>query len=203
MLHEKSELEQGLYLKDRLRGEEVQQRLAKWESKFQATSGSWRIVQADSIKSAGGATAVKLEDGSILFGGPRPETDIYEISAKVTMPRITAVRLEVLIDTSLSHNGPGRQDNGNLHLSEFKLLATGEDGNAKTIALHKPMADFSQNGWTIEHACCNFSLDLLRTVTVLTSAMRAQPRSWRRSAWFSTVAVLELAEPAMVKSVWN
>jgi hypothetical protein len=34
----------------------------------------------------------------------------------------TAVRLEVMSDPSLPMKGPGRQDNGNLHLSEFRLL---------------------------------------------------------------------------------
>ncbi|MEQ1913108.1 MAG: hypothetical protein ABMA15_30120, partial [Vicinamibacterales bacterium] len=39
--------------------------------------------------------------------------------------RVTAVRLELLTDDTLPHKGPGRQDNGNLHLSEFKLTAAG------------------------------------------------------------------------------
>ena len=37
------------------------------------------------------------------------------------MAKIAAVRLEVLTDDALPHKGPGRQDNGNLHLSEFKV----------------------------------------------------------------------------------
>ena len=39
------------------------------------------------------------------------------------MQGITGVRVEVLTDDSLPHKGPGRQDNGNLHLNEFQVRA--------------------------------------------------------------------------------
>jgi hypothetical protein len=152
LLSEKLDLEKGQYPIERLLGEDIQQRLAKWEQNFRETGGEWRIVQVDSIKSIGGATAAKQEDGSVLFSGKRPESDTYEITSHATMPRITAVRLEVLTDESLFHKGPGRQDNGNLHLSEFKLLVNDDDGTTRPLALQNPIADFNQSGWTIAHA---------------------------------------------------
>src|SRR6185437_6842043 len=68
-------------------------------------------------------------------------------------PRISAIRLEALTDASLPKNGPGRQDNGNLHLSEFEMLIF-EPGASqpRAAALVNPSADFNQSGWTIEHA---------------------------------------------------
>ncbi|MFP6666440.1 MAG: PSD1 and planctomycete cytochrome C domain-containing protein [Pirellulales bacterium] len=152
LLREKSNLQQQRLTSEELLRAGINERVAKWERSFWDTGGNWRTVQADTIESTGGATATKRDDGSILFSGKRPDTDIYKITTSVTMPRITAVRLEVMTDESLSNMGPGRQGNGNLHLSEFKLRATGDDGSAKTIELHRPVADFNQEGWTIAKA---------------------------------------------------
>src|SRR5205823_9547104 len=65
---------------------------------------------------------------------------------------ITAVRVEVLTDPSLPQNGPGRQDNGNLHLSEFHLKAAAgtNAADAKDVLLQNPTADFNQQDWSIE-----------------------------------------------------
>src|SRR5205085_2379816 len=51
---------------------------------------------------------------------------------------------------SLPHSGPGRQDNGNLHLSEFKLLAAPKSGEAAApVAIAGAFADFNQDGWGV------------------------------------------------------
>ncbi|MDA0282578.1 MAG: PSD1 and planctomycete cytochrome C domain-containing protein [Planctomycetota bacterium] len=150
LLAEKDTLEQGRVAREMLLDVDLQQRFAEWERSRETSV--WQILQADTVDSTGESTATKQPDGSILFSGIRPETDVYTISAHITLPHITAVRLEVMTDESLFHKGPGRQDNGNLHLSEFKLLTTGNDGTMTPVSLHKPIADFDQNGWTIAHA---------------------------------------------------
>jgi hypothetical protein len=68
---------------------------------------------------------------------------------------ITGIRLEVLTDDSLPHKGPGRQDNGNLHLNEFKVRFAPKgapDAEAKWAVLKSPAADFNQDGWTVAMA---------------------------------------------------
>ncbi len=147
LLREQAELERGNTPRAGLLSADVQKRVAVWEQRFRATGGDWRVVRPASVTSTGNATATKLDDGSILFAGDRPDKDTYTIMTRVTSERVTAVRLEVLTDDRLPQNGPGRQDNGNLHLSEFKLLVNGQ-----RVALHKPVADFNQGGWTIAHA---------------------------------------------------
>ena len=65
----------------------------------------------------------------------------------------------MLTDDSLSKRGPGRQDNGNLHLSEFKVFAVPQSAPSnqtpaaemKPLTLKNPRADFNQDGWTIAH----------------------------------------------------
>src|SRR5262249_61860853 len=50
--------------------------------------------------------------------------------------------------------GPGRQDNGNLHLNEFRLVAAprGDPLAGKPVRWQSAKADFDQQGWTIAHA---------------------------------------------------
>ncbi|HLF91955.1 MAG TPA: DUF1553 domain-containing protein, partial [Planctomycetota bacterium] len=107
----------------------------------------WTVLDPESFVSSNGATLTKLEDGSILSSGERPEADTTTITARAPFRGITGVRLEVLTVEELPRKGPGRQDNGNFHLSEFKVLADG-----KPLAIQAATADFNQEGWTIAHA---------------------------------------------------
>jgi len=93
-------------------------------------------------------------DGSFLASGTTPERDTYTVLAPAPSGRVTAIQLELLPDASLPFQGPGRQSlNGNLHLSEFRVLAHPPDGGApRVVALVNPTADFNQEGWTIAHA---------------------------------------------------
>ncbi|HUE74497.1 MAG TPA: PSD1 and planctomycete cytochrome C domain-containing protein [Pirellulaceae bacterium] len=69
-------------------------------------------------------------------------------------PMITGLRLEVLTDSSLPKQGPGRQDNGNQHLNELvvKFAPKDKPDGATSIKLTNPRADFNQQGWSIEMA---------------------------------------------------
>ncbi len=109
------------------------------------------MLDPDVFTSAEGATAIKLEDHSIRFTGKRPDKDTYVLEAIADLPSITAVRLEVLDDESLPHHGPGRQDNGNLHLSEFKVESVTPD-ERRIVPIARAFADFNQPGWEIDKA---------------------------------------------------
>jgi hypothetical protein len=133
---------------------EVTAAAAAWEREATAGSNSWIVLKPDAFTEQAGTTAALQSDGSILFGGVRPERDIATITAHTPLERITAVRLVLLTDPSLPHEGPGRQDNGNLHLSEFTLRRGPASSAAGTIpvAIGKASADFNQEGYTIAHA---------------------------------------------------
>jgi mono/diheme cytochrome c family protein len=132
---------------------DAQNQVAAWEKTRQGVS-SWTVLDPAVFTSAGGATLTKLADHSLLSSGPKPATDTYTITASTPLPQITGVRLEVLTDPSLPMKGPGRQDNGNLHLTEFRVTAAPTSAPTKTapIVLQNSMADFNQDGWTIAHA---------------------------------------------------
>ena len=155
---------------------------ADWEQAFAASSQQWQTLELGTISCAVGTTAEKQADGSALFAGARAQTDTYVVAAKTSLANVTAVRLEVLADHRLPQHGPGRQDNGNLHLSEFKLQAAPLNGpaTARDAALENPTADFNQDGWTIAMA-----LD-----GQLTTAWGIHPQVGK-----SHQAVFELKEP--------
>ena len=133
---------------------DTQRDLADFEHTVAAREVAWRVLEPQTFVSTGGATLTRQADGSLLASGPVPERDVYTITATLPPGDLTAVRLEVLADDSLPHHGPGRQvNNGNLHLSEFQLLAFEPGANAaRDLALANPSADFNQDQWTIAHA---------------------------------------------------
>src|SRR5206468_3706042 len=146
-----------------------QKELAAWEKALTNRPIAWTILNPLTCTSSNGATLTKQPDGSVLSTGKRAETDTYTITASLggaleetrptstsegrarlserPAPLLTAFRLEVMTDDSLPHKGPGRQDNGNLHLNEVVVTAAG-----KKVALRSARADFDQQGWTASHA---------------------------------------------------
>ena len=100
-----------------------QAEVAAWEKSLTTKSVEWTVLEPASFAATNGSTLTKQPDHSLLASGKRPETDTYTITTHTELKGITAVRLEVLADDNLPHKGPGRQDNGNLHLSEFKVFA--------------------------------------------------------------------------------
>src|SRR5437773_2864924 len=151
LLHERKRLERGD--RELLLAPGTQREVAEWERALSERKPGRKVLEAQTFVSVGGATLTRQSDGSLLASGPRPERDTYTITAASPLPGITAVRLEVLADESLPKGGPGRQDNGNLHLSEFQLLVFEPVATAaREVQLVSPSADFDQTGWTIEHA---------------------------------------------------
>ncbi len=87
-----------------------------------------------------------------LASGPRPDKDTYTVTGGSTLREITAIRLNVLANETLPMRGPGRQDNGNLHLSEFEARVLEPDGTARPLKFSGATADFNQDGWGIQRA---------------------------------------------------
>jgi hypothetical protein len=132
---------------------DTQRLVAEWEKQFQNHANVWTPLQPSSFSSASGSKALVQSDGSMLYVGPAPEKDTYFITTRVQSAPVTAVRLEVLTDPSLPKQGPGRQDNGNLHLSEFRVYFLPNQPGLPPIPLKikRASADFNQEGWRIEH----------------------------------------------------
>jgi hypothetical protein len=104
--------------------------LADWE-RAQSRPIGWTPLDPVEYRSAGGATLTKLPDGSLLASGKSPATDTYTLRARLPAKGITALRLELLPDESLPHQGPGRSVTGNLVLSH--LSAAVAPGHPKSV----------------------------------------------------------------------
>src|SRR5262249_19187892 len=116
----------------------------------------WVIVSPLQFLSAQGAVLTSSTEGIIRSEGARPDRDTYTVTTRTKLKGITGIRLELLPDDKLPHHGPGRQDNGNLHLSEFQILSAklndNVPGKSQNVKLRSAVADYDQPGWTVSHA---------------------------------------------------
>jgi len=131
----------------------VRSELPAWELHLRERHASWQVLAPVSVVSAEDSVGTIQPDHSVLFSGPLPEKDTYTITFESDLQGITAIQLQLLIDPSLPLKGPGRQGNGNMHLSEFKLLAApAEGGEPVRVPIASAVADFNQDGWGVEAA---------------------------------------------------
>jgi len=133
------------YVKDSLPAKQ-----AAWEANAKLDLALWRILEAKTAMSAGGATLSLQTDRSISASGMNPLTDTYSVEAGEGTGSITGFRLEVLPDDS---SKPGRTGHGNFVLSEFSVMLTPADGSgARRVELKNGTADFSQKNYAVEGA---------------------------------------------------
>ncbi len=134
---------------------ELQPIIEQWITRHQQPV-PWKPIQLTTYTSTEGATLVARNHHDVIASGTRPDKDQYVISGTTALSQVTAIQLEVLSDPSLPFQGPGRQDNGNLHLSEVVIQyfdpAVQQPHQAKVATA---TADFNQSAWTIEHAIDN------------------------------------------------
>ncbi len=125
---------------------ETRRKVAEWESLQSQREAAWSMLRIESAVSTGGATLTRQPDGSWFASGKRPERDTYILSARHSGGLVRVLRLQVLPDERLPQQGPGRWDNGNLHLTELKAFASiphsGE--GAKPITFGRALSDFDE-----------------------------------------------------------
>lgn len=135
----------------RFEQEQLPAHLAAWEKSDAAAEvrrSPWVILDLASLKSNGGATLTRQDDGSILASGTSPDSDWFSFSAKTELRDITAIRIEALADPSLPKGGPGRAADGNFVLTDFKVrnksAASPKADAAVSIKLHNARATLEQ-----------------------------------------------------------
>jgi Protein of unknown function (DUF1549)/Protein of unknown function (DUF1553) len=135
-------------VKSRLTNSGFLQELQAWEKQQSAKLNPWQSVEIVSAVEEQGSTLTAQPDGSLrAISSKRPEREVYVVTFRSKLPHVSALRLELLTDDKFPHRGPGLQDNGNLHLSEVKIVHRKEP-----IALGTPTSDWDQDGWTVRHA---------------------------------------------------
>ena len=121
-----------------------------WAKKSQAELSAlfqWLILDEAEVKSLEGSTFTRQPDGSLLLGGKNPDHDRWVFKTGALQGALTAVRVEALADESLKKKGPGRADNGNFSLTDFRVFAQPADGSKPRVPvkLARPRATFEQN----------------------------------------------------------
>lgn len=139
--------------KTELLSETVQATVAAWEKELGDKPLAWDVLTSLTLTTSEGSVLTKQDDGSFLATGARPEKETYTFAGTPPLREVSAIRLEVLTHASLRHQGPGRQDNGNLHLSEIEVFVRDATGETKTpVPIARAVADFDQDGWGVARA---------------------------------------------------
>ncbi|MCA9222680.1 MAG: PSD1 domain-containing protein, partial [Planctomycetales bacterium] len=121
-----------------------------WEQASAKNAQAWTTLQPTKLASRHNAKLEQQKDGAILASGKNMLSDVYTIEAPLTLPRVTAIRLEVLPDKSLPQQGPGRAENGNFVLTNFAVQVIAADGSEpQTLTIGASKADFSQAQWDV------------------------------------------------------
>jgi hypothetical protein len=131
---------------------EISTLVERWEDARQASPATWAALPID-MMIANSGTDLVADRESIAARGARPDQDTYVIISNPAPTSVTGIKLEVLSDELLPMNGPGRNDNGNFHLSEFVLehFPAGSKEPVR-VRIADARSDFDQEGWTILHA---------------------------------------------------
>ncbi|MBL8816577.1 MAG: PSD1 domain-containing protein [Planctomyces sp.] len=135
-----------------LLNETNQQLVNDWENSRDGVA-TWKPLEVESFVSVDAAQLQRLPDGSILSKGPLPEKETTTVTGSTQLSRVTAVRLDVLPHEMLPGQGPGRAENGNLHLNDVELRVFRPNAaEGERLKIRTATADFDQEGWTIQHA---------------------------------------------------
>ncbi|MCC2669900.1 MAG: Planctomycete cytochrome, partial [Armatimonadetes bacterium] len=123
-----------------------------WEAELAAKS-LWTPLRFESATATSGAKLQHRADGAVLVSGARAEKDLYTLTLTLPRAAVTALRLEVLKDSSLPNGGPGREaTDQNVVTSELTVERIAAGGERSPVRLKNPRADFEQGGWPIAGA---------------------------------------------------
>ena len=126
--------------------------LVQWENSLGPVLGgaesAWEPFEPLELRSVGGASFRRSEDGSWLVEGQNPPRDTYEFEALLPGQSFGGVRLEVLPDPSLASDGFGRGGNGNIVVSKLEVeIEPADGGDTVPVTLVRAEADYEQEKW--------------------------------------------------------
>lgn len=133
-------------------GANIDALVAQWEESIRpaiaAPQEAWEPFEPLELRSAGGATFRRSEDGSWFVEGKLPPKDTYEFETLVPADKLGGIRLELLSDTSLPAGGFSRSGNGNVVVTKIEAEIE-PPGDAKVIPVElvRAEASYEQNGW--------------------------------------------------------
>ena len=127
--------------------------VANWEESIRLSLSTpqkaWDSFEPLELRSAGGASFRRSEDGSWFVEGKLPPKDTYEFETLVPADSLGGIRLEVLPDPSLAGNGGfGRAGNGNVVVTKIEAeIEPPGDAKVMPVELVRAEATYEQDGW--------------------------------------------------------
>ncbi|MFM8496021.1 MAG: PSD1 and planctomycete cytochrome C domain-containing protein [Planctomycetia bacterium] len=124
-----------------------------WERSIQpvlaAPQEAWEPFEPLELRSAGGASFRRSEDGTWFVEGKLPPKDTYEFETLVPADRLGGLRIEVLPDASLAGGGGfGRSGNGNIVITKIEAeIEPPSDAKVIPVELVRAEASYAQDGW--------------------------------------------------------
>jgi hypothetical protein len=127
----------------------------EWEKQFSAQlerqAEAWQPLMPTEVKSEGGATFARQEDGSWLASGKNPANDIYTITAPLAAGSFSGLLIEALPDASLPNQSLGRNGNGNFVLTGVEAEITAPGLSDQLVAdFARAEADYEQKGYEVK-----------------------------------------------------
>ena len=128
---------------------------AEWEVTLRAQLSqrveAWQPLAPTEVKSEGGATLERQEDGSWLAAGKNPRTDTYVLTAPLAEGAFSGLLIEALPDPSLPAQSLGRNSNGNFVLTGVEAEITAPTLTEQLVATFtKAEADYEQKGYEVK-----------------------------------------------------
>jgi hypothetical protein len=106
----------------------------QWERELLDEPQRWTVLEPGEVKSTSGATLTKQADKSVLAAGVKSENDVYIVTTKTSLNKLTGLRIEALPDASLPQGGPGRDPYGNFLLTGVEATIAPATEPSKTQA---------------------------------------------------------------------
>ena len=119
----------------RARNKQAAKLIAELSDKWpvEAEVARWETLRPVEVKTGTGEIPRVLNDGSVLFAAPGPDSDACTFTFDLDATGIDRVRLEALTDDSLPNKGPGRVPHGNFVLSEIVITAAPRTAPEKVV----------------------------------------------------------------------
>ncbi len=127
----------------------VGQRVPSWIQTHQNVP-IWLTATPASVISKNGQTLSVLPDSSVMATGTVPDTDVVNFQLPRVAMAVSGLKLDVLPDSQLPGNGPGRAGNGNFVLRQLRIWA-----NGILVPIASVVADFSQPDFPAEKLPAN------------------------------------------------
>lgn len=127
------------------------QKIADWEKRQYPPE--WHALELVEFSNTMGAALTRESDGSWFINGKNAKGE-YAFNTYTGLQGITGFRLETLADERLPNKGPGRADDGNFVLTEFKVQAAAKEeaSEFKDVPLQRAQSSFSQKSFSVDQA---------------------------------------------------